>query len=103
LIFDAQGATLEEAIQQMEKENFGLVRAVVVDGSDADKVAEREKLLQDMVADPQCRLFLKDPEENPAAKYLLVNNVLYYDGKHIFPQHRQFEKAIKEYVTLFCK
>jgi hypothetical protein len=89
-------------VQQLETENFGFVRASVVDGQDHDAILGRKNLLKRMVADPNCRLALEDPVKDPAAKYLLEHNILFYDGKYISPQNVQFQKAVDEYVRMFC-
>ena len=63
------------------------------------QVAAREQVLKELVKDP-FRLYVSNPEANPAILYLLQqNNVLFYDGEYFAPQHRQLEKAIKRYVA----
>ena len=62
------------------------------------QVAAREQVLKELVKDP-FRLYVSNPEANPAILYLLQNNVLFYDGEYVAPQHCQLEKAIKRYVA----
>jgi hypothetical protein len=81
---------------------FGLLRSTLVRDATPEQKADRRKLLKLLVTE-ELVLKLEDPEDSPGALHLLRNNILFFNGKSITPQHASFGRAIREYVNMYCQ
>jgi len=80
---------------------YGIVAGVVQDGQDLKIIEKRESFLVDLRASNYQLLMEKKRSEEMT--YFLKRNVLFYEGKLVYPRNKVYKDVITEYLNQYVK
>ena len=106
------GQSLAGVLEEQQHQFFSTLRAIVVNVTDEHTkrnndaalkeqiILERKQVLKRLIRN-NYKMFVENPDADVALKYLLDNNILFYDGEFVTPQNRPMQNAILKYSTFF--
>jgi hypothetical protein len=98
------GETLDGIIIAQKRDFFGWLRGVIVDvDKNKEEIIKKRKDFLLKLQENNFQIEVENPKDDSTIYYFLMKNVLFYDGKYIFPQNKPIQNAIEEYIVTFIK
>lgn len=80
---------------------YGLVAGVIQKGQDLAVIEKRELFLADLRKSGY--QVLMEKKRSDEMLHFLRENILFYDGKLVFPRNKVYQSAISEYLDNYVK